>query len=88
MKQGYFVWICLMSFVAFIMYGIDKYCAIHNKWRIRERDLLLLAWIGGSFGAFLGMQIMHHKTLHRSFRIQVPLACILWICIGVFLFLR
>lgn len=86
MKQGYIVWVSLMSIAAFCMYAVDKYCAIHHKWRIKERDLLGIAWIGGGFGAYLGMRVMHHKTLHRVFLIQVPIACVLWFCIGVFLF--
>lgn len=88
MMRVYFVWIVLLSILSFCMFGIDKYCAIHKKWRIKERDLLWLAWIGGCFGALLGMKLFHHKTLHRRFTIQIPVSCVLWIGIGVFLFLR
>ena len=33
----------------------------------------LLAALGGSVGALLGMRVWRHKTLHRSFRIGIPL---------------
>lgn len=63
----------ILNFITFCMYGIDKRKAKHHKWRVSERTLLLLAALGGSYGAFLGMHIFHHKTQHTSFRIQVPL---------------
>ena len=43
--------------VAFIMYGIDKYKAKKAKWRISEATLLLLAVLGGSIGAWMGMKV-------------------------------
>lgn len=42
--------------VAFIVYGIDKYKAKKAKWRIPEVTLLLLAVVGGSVGAWMGMK--------------------------------
>ena len=37
--------------------------------------MALLTWaaLGGSFGAFLGMHLFHHKTRHKKFCILVPL---------------
>ena len=43
--------------ITFIIYGIDKWKARKNKWRIPESTLLLLAVFGGSIGAFLGMRV-------------------------------
>lgn len=63
----------ILNVITFIMYGIDKQKAKRNKWRIPEHTLLLLAAIGGSYGAFLGMYVFHHKTRHTSFMVRVPL---------------
>ena len=52
--------------VTFFMYGIDKWKAKKSKWRIREAALLGLAVLGGSIGAWLGMQVWHHKTQHKG----------------------
>ena len=41
--------------------------------RLGEEALFLLAALGGSVGALLGMRVWRHKTLHRSFRIGIPL---------------
>lgn len=56
-----------INIVAFFVYGIDKLKAKRNRWRIPESTLLLLAVIGGSVGALLGMKVWHHKTMHKKF---------------------
>ncbi len=63
----------LVNVVTFFVYGIDKWKARHNRWRIPEAVLLGLAAAGGSMGAWLGMRVWHHKTMHRKFQIGVPL---------------
>ena len=41
--------------VTFIVYGIDKYKAKKAKWRIPETTFFLLAVVGGSIGAWMGI---------------------------------
>ncbi|MGN0312290.1 MAG: DUF1294 domain-containing protein [Lachnospiraceae bacterium] len=74
-----------MNIMTFAAYGIDKLHAIKGKARIRNATLLGLALIGGAFGAFLGMQLFHHKTLKTSYRVGVPLMMLLQIAIFVWL---
>ena len=62
-----------MNVVAFASFGIDKYKAKRGLWRISEATLLLLAVVGGSIGALMGMRIWHHKTQHAKFRYGLPL---------------
>ena len=61
-----------INVVAFIMYGIDKYKAKKAKWRIPEATLLLLDVLGGSIGAWMGMKVWHHKTMHKKFKYGIP----------------
>ena len=70
-----FIFICLLGInvMTFIAYGVDKWKAKHSKWRIPEATLLGLAVIGGSIGAWLGMKVWHHKTMHKKFRYGIPL---------------
>ena len=68
----------------FAIYGIDKWKATHGKWRISERALLILAFLMGGFGAFLGMQIFRHKTHKIAFIALVPLAIIINLAIIFF----
>ncbi|MQN89851.1 DUF1294 domain-containing protein, partial [Prevotella copri] len=53
-----------VNIVTFLLYGIDKYKAKKGKWRISEATLLTMAAIGGSIGAWAGMRLWHHKTMH------------------------
>ncbi len=62
-----------INVLTFFVYGIDKWKAKKNRWRISEATLLILAIIGGSIGALLGMRVWHHKTLHAKFKYGVPL---------------
>ena len=62
-----------INIVTLIVYGIDKVKAMKGKWRISEATLLLLAIIGGSVGAWLGMKTWHHKTMHKKFKYGLPL---------------
>ena len=63
----------VINIVTFVVYGIDKWKAMKGRWRISEFTLLLLAVIGGSIGALLGMRVWHHKTKHLKFKYGVPL---------------
>ncbi|WP_315505517.1 DUF1294 domain-containing protein [Oribacterium parvum] len=71
----YFIVINLLTF---LLYGLDKYKAIRQEWRIPERALLLMAFVGGAFGALSAMRIFRHKTRKGRFRLMIPLFCLLW----------
>ena len=61
---------------SFILYGMDKFKASKNKWRISEQNLLI-ASLFGPIGALLGMQHFRHKTQKPMFKFLVPaFACI------------
>ncbi|MBQ2122386.1 MAG: DUF1294 domain-containing protein [Bacteroidaceae bacterium] len=62
-----------LNLITFIIYGIDKHKAKKAKWRIPESTLILLALIGGSIGAWLGIKAWRHKTQHPKFYIGIPL---------------
>lgn len=62
----------IVNLVAFIMYGIDKSKAKRDEYRISEAMLLLIAGIGGSVGALMGMSVFRHKTQHKKFTLGVP----------------
>ena len=71
--------------VAFIMYGIDKYKAKKAKWRISEATLLLLPVLGGSIGAWMGMKVWHHKTMHKKFKYGIPAILLIQIALIAYL---
>ena len=73
MTNVLFYYLIVINVVTFLVYGIDKWKAKQSKWRISEATLLLLAIIGGSVGAWLGMKTWHHKTMHKKFKYGLPL---------------
>ena len=73
----------VMNVISFILFGIDKYKAVHHKYRIPERILLGSCVMGGCIGGWAGMHVFHHKTLHTLFTIGVPVCCVLWMGIWV-----
>lgn len=48
--------------VIFAMFGLDKYFAMKNMYRISEKNLLVVAIFGGGLGALLGQRFFRHKT--------------------------
>ena len=65
--------IVFINISAFIAYGVDKHAAIKKEWRIPERDLHLLEFLGGWIGAWLGQKVFHHKTSKKSFQVMYHL---------------
>lgn len=75
------------NLLAFMSFFLDKRRAKSGEWRISERTLLILVWIGGAFGAYIAMRLFRHKTLKPMFRIGVPVAILVHAGItGLFIF--
>ena len=74
-----------VNLATFLLYGIDKYKAKKNRWRIPEATLLTVAAIGGSIGAWAGMRVWHHKTMHKKFKYGIPIIIITQIAVLVYL---
>ena len=88
MANALLYYLIFINVVTFLVYGIDKWKAKQGSWRISEATLLILAVIGGSIGALLGMKVWHHKTMHKKFKYGVTLillayiALLIWIWLG------
>ena len=79
MTEALLYYLIVINVVTFLVYGIDKWRSTSGRllptgrkkakqgsWRISEATLLILAVIGGSIGALLGMKLWHHKTMHKA----------------------
>ena len=73
MANALLYYLIVINVVTFLVYGIDKWKAKQGSWRISEATLLILAVIGGSFGALFGMKVWRHKTMHKKFKYGLPL---------------
>ena len=78
---AYFITVNVLGLVLF---GIDKWKAKHDKWRISEATLLSVTIIGGSIGAWVGMKVWHHKTMHKKFKYGIPLVIVLQFALLLF----
>ena len=75
----YLPWLYLaaISLISVIVTCYDKIAAKKfPKHRTRERTLFLLSALGGSVAMFVTMQMIRHKTKHRSFMIGIPMIMI------------
>ena len=81
------LWLGLMSAAAFLVTWADKRRARRGAWRVPERTLFLLAFLGGAVGAWFGMQLFRHKTRHRSFLIVIPMCMTLQVLAAAVLLL-
>ena len=77
-----------INIITFFVYGIDKQKAKKGQWRISEFTLLTLAAIGGSIGAWIGMQVWRHKTQHLKFKFGVPAIIFLQLSFTIYLILH
>lgn len=79
------IYLIVINVLTFLIYGVDKWKAQRDKWRIPEDTLIWLAVAGGSVGALLGMNLFRHKTKHRKFFLGIP--AILLVQLGLLYFL-
>ena len=72
------------SSAALIAYAIDKSAAVHNRRRISEKTLHILALVGGWPGALAAQKLLRHKTVKQPFRrifyitVVVNMGMLLW----------
>ena len=58
-----YLWnLMILSFVAVILYAVDKRLAENQRGRIPEMVLICVSVLGGIFGALLGMVVFNHKA--------------------------
>lgn len=73
MKHLLIIWL-MWNLITFLLMGIDKWKAKHERRRISEKTLLLSCFAMGAIGGGIGMLAFHHKTRKLKFQILVPAA--------------
>jgi uncharacterized membrane protein YsdA (DUF1294 family) len=66
-------WVVVVNACTVVCFWQDKARAVAGERRIRESDLLGLALIGGSPGAFAARHLFRHKTRKEPFSTQLML---------------
>ena len=85
MEKIFIIYIILNNLITFSVFGIDKFKAVKNKWRIPEKILFLFSIIGGSVGGLLGMYTFRHKTQKPAFKFGIPTILIVQIVLIYFI---
>ena len=62
------IYLFIINVITFVAFACDKRAAELGRRRISERDLLTLAFIGGTPGALVAQQMLRHKTRKEPFR--------------------
>lgn len=86
MLTYFFVYITVINGIALYLMYIDKRKAMRNQYRISEKTLWTVSFIGGAFGAFVGMKWFRHKTKHNQFKWGLPVLSIAEMAIILYFF--
>ena len=62
------IYLFIINVITCATFADDKRAAELGRRRISERDLLTLAFIGGTPGALIAQQMLRHKTRKEPFR--------------------
>lgn len=87
MEKVWIGYLVLCNVCGLVLMKVDKERAKKHRWRIPEKTLFLVALLGGSAGAWLGMYLFHHKTKHWYFVVGMPLILICQIALAWLLIL-
>ena len=86
---GYYI---LINLVLYITMVIDKKRAIKDQWRIPEKNMFIMAVLGGGLGGLCAMVFKRHKNRHMDFILVFTMTAILhmlvaFLLIGKFAFI-
>ncbi len=81
-------YLLIIGVIGIIFLRIDKYKATHEKWRIKERTLHILEFLGGVFLMLPAMYIIRHKNKKAAFYFITYVALAVWLVALYYLFVR
>ena len=86
---GYYA---LINIVLYVTMVIDKKRAIKDGWRIPEKNMFIMAVMGGGLGGLVAMVFKRHKNRHMDFILVFTMTAILhmlvaFLLIGKFAFI-
>lgn len=79
------IYLIIVNLFAVVLTISDKKRAQGGKWRVSEKDLLIVSALGGSVAMYITMQKIRHKTKHKKFMIGIPVIFALQVLLVVLL---
>lgn len=88
---GIFYWMAtkyyliIITLITFFAFGWDKRLAKNGRHRLSESVLLMLTFLGGTFGALFGMTFFRHKHAKKTFILKLILVVAIQLALIFFL---
>ena len=79
------IYLIVINLIGYFIMYTDKKRAIRHEYRIPEKNLWLIALIGGAVGTTLGMNRFRHKTKHLSFKLGFPFLAVIQVAAVVYI---
>lgn len=79
------IYYLLINVVQYLTMAFDKKRAVQGKWRVPEKNLYILAILGGGLGGLIGMVVKRHKNRHMDFILVFTVTAILHIMVAYLL---
>jgi uncharacterized membrane protein YsdA (DUF1294 family) len=86
--QYFLVYLAVINVIGFAIMGIDKQKAKRGRFRISEKTLFFVAFLGGSVGAKIGMELFRHKTHHKKFIYGIPAVIVIQLVAFIYFLYR
>jgi len=87
LEKMFFYYIIVVNLLAFVIYGYDKWVAkFSTKRRVSEKELHILAIVGGFLGATVAMIFFRHKISKSSFLWKHAVIVVAWIAALFYIF--
>lgn len=72
MTEYIIIYICFINILAVYLTVSDKIKAKHGWWRVPEKILFIVGFLGGAPFEYITMRLIRHKTKHKTFMIGLP----------------
>ncbi|MBR3152862.1 MAG: DUF1294 domain-containing protein [Clostridia bacterium] len=80
--RGFLVYLLIINGIGLTAMFLDKWKAEKGSWRIPEKSLFTITFLGGGIGTIIGMYLFRHKTKKIYFTIGFPVILFTEIFIG------
>ncbi len=78
------IYFAIINLIGFLMMWYDKHQAKWGNWRVPEKTLFMITFLGGGIGTLIGMYTFRHKTKKMRFVIGFPTILISEICLIIY----
>jgi len=86
MGRLFIIWyFIVVNVLGLLMMRSDKRKAQLRQHRISEKNLWIMAWVGGAPGMTIAMHMVRHKTKHFSFKYGLPVLAVIDVAIYIYL---